>query len=48
MAEAGLQEVETYVFRRQNTVAPFIMTRPIMDLCLEAKRIPGTLVSRQH
>ena len=34
MVEAGLQEVETYVSRRQNTVAQFIVTRPIMDLYL--------------
>ena len=36
MLEAGLQEVETYVSRRQNTVAQFIVTRLIMDLCLAA------------
>ena len=34
MAEAGLQKVETYVSRRQNTVEQYILTRPIMDLCL--------------
>ena len=34
MAEAGFQEVETYVSCHQNTVAHFIATRPIMDLCL--------------
>ena len=34
MAEAGLQEVETYVYLRQNTVAQYIVTRPIMELCL--------------
>ena len=36
MVEAGLQEVDTYVSRRQNTVSQFIATRPIMDLSLEA------------
>ena len=41
MAEVGLQEVETYVSRRQNTVAKYIATRPIIDLCLMAKRRPG-------
>ena len=30
MAEAGLQEAETYVSRHQNTVAKYIVTRPIM------------------
>ena len=45
MAGAGLQEVETYVSRRQNTEAQYIVTRPIMDLCLEAKRRPGLRVT---
>ena len=44
MAEVGLQEVETYVSRHQNTVAQYIVTRPIMDLCLAAKRSPGPRV----
>ena len=35
MDEVGLQEVETYVSCRQNTVSQFIDTSPIMDLCLE-------------
>ena len=44
MGEAGLQEVDTYVYRRQNTVAQFIVTRPIMDLCLAAERRMGSRV----
>ena len=44
MAEAGLQELETYVSRHQNTVAQYIATRPIMILCLTAKRRPGERV----
>ena len=36
MIEAGLQEVETYLSRRHTTVAQFIETRPIVDLCLAA------------
>ena len=36
MAEAGLQVVETYSARHQNTVTQYIATRPIMDLCLAA------------
>ena len=44
MAEAGLQEVETYVSCHQNTVAQYIATKPIMDLCLAAKRSPGPRV----
>ena len=45
MAEAGLQEVETYFSRRQNTAAQFIETRPIMDLCLAKEWIPVPQVS---
>ena len=41
MAEACLQEVETYVSCGQNTVVQFIATRTIMDLCMAAERIPG-------
>ena len=31
--EAGLEPMETYIWRRQNTDAQYIVTRPIMDLC---------------
>ena len=41
MAEAGLQEVATYVSRFQNTLAQFIATRTIMELCLAADKRPG-------
>ena len=41
MAKAGFQEVENYVSRRQNTMAKYIATRPIVELCLTAKRRPG-------
>ena len=40
MAEAGMKEVETYVSCRQNTMAQYIATRPIMDLCMVEKRWP--------
>ena len=43
MAEAVLQEVETYASCRQNIVGFFIVTRPIMEMCLEAAQ---RLVSR--
>ena len=45
MAEAGLNEVETYISRRQNTVAQYIATRPIMDLRLAVKCRPGPRVA---
>ena len=47
MAGAGLHEVETYVYRRQNTVAQYIATRPIMDLCLAEKQRLGPRVKMQ-
>ena len=47
MAEAVLQEVETYISRLQNTVAQFIKIRPIMDLCLLAERRMGSRVPKR-
>ena len=46
MAEVGLQDVETYVYHRHNTVAKFIATRPIMELCLVEERRPGPRISK--
>ena len=45
MTETGLQEVETYVSCRQNTVAQYIVTRPIIYLCLAAKHKLGPRVA---
>ena len=45
MAEAGLQEVETYVSHRQNTMEKYVATRHIMYLCLMVKRRPGPRVA---
>ena len=47
MSESGVQEVETYVTFRQNTVAKFIATRPMMDLCLVAARHPRARVLKR-
>ena len=33
MKEAGIVRIRTSILRRQNTVAQFIATRPILDLC---------------
>ena len=49
--EAGLQEMETYVSGRQNKVAQYIATIPIVGLCLAAKQKPGPRVEmrwREH
>ena len=45
MALAGLQKVDNYVSRLQNTVVQYIAIMPIMDLCLAAKRCPGPRVA---
>ena len=37
--------IRTSILRRQNTVAQFIATRPILDLCKQATRRPGARVS---
>ena len=34
MQKSGLEDMETYISRRKSTVAQFIMTRPILDICL--------------
>ena len=44
MEEAGLQEADTYVSRRQNTFAQYIATRPIMNIFMAEKRNPGPRV----
>ena len=47
MVEAGLEEVETYVARRQNTATQYIATRLIMDMYLEAERCPEARVPKR-
>ena len=47
MAEAGLQEVETSIAFHHNIVTQYIAIIPIMYLCLEVDRLPGTRVSKQ-
>ena len=44
MKEAGVVRIRTSILRRQNTVAQFIATRPILGLCEVAERRPGTRV----
>ena len=47
MKETGMVEIRISILWRQNTVAQFIATRPIMDLCKQATRQPGARVSRR-
>ena len=45
MLDAVLEEVDTYVTCHQNKGVQFIVTRPIMDLCLMVDWRPGVWVS---
>ena len=47
MKEAGIVWIRTSILRRQNTVAQFIATRPILDLCEKSKRWSGARLSRR-
>ena len=47
MAEAGLQEVETYAYFLHYTFVQFIDTRTIMDLYLAADWRPGPRISNR-
>ena len=47
MAEAVMQEADTYVSLRHNKFEQVIATRPIMDLCLAVKRRPGSRVTKR-
>ena len=43
----GLEEVDTYVLHLYNTIAQYIATRPILEICLAAERQPGVQVTRK-
>ena len=43
----GLEEVEMYVLCRNNTIAHYIVTCPIMELCLVAEQRPGSWLTQQ-
>ena len=45
--ETGMVGTRTSILRRQNTVAQFIATRLILDLCEQATRRPGAWVSKR-
>ena len=47
MGEAGFEGIRKSVTRRQNTVAQYIETRPIMDICERDTQRPGERVSRR-
>ena len=45
MKEAGLTDVRTSINRRQNTIAQFIATLPLLDLCKGVKQREGAQVT---
>ena len=47
MVESVFQEVDTYVYRHQNTVAQFIRTRLIIGLFLAAERSLALRVAKR-
>ena len=47
MGEASFEGIRKTVTRRQNTVAQYIATRSIMDLCEKSNWKPGERVSRK-
>ena len=47
LKEAGVVRARTSFIRRQNTVAQFIATRPILGLCEVAERRRGTRVPQK-
>ena len=44
MKEAGFTDVRTSIKRRHNTVAQYIATRPLLDLCKGMTQIGGARV----
>ena len=42
-----LEEIGVYIACCQNTIAQYIATRPIVDLCLTARWKPGMRLSRR-
>ena len=43
--EAGFEDVEAYVLRRQNMFTQYIVMRTIVDLCEETLQMPVTWVA---
>ena len=46
MTEAGFKDIRTSINNRQNTVAKYIATRPLLDLYDGTNQIGGARVSR--
>ena len=46
MKEAGFKDIRTLINNRQNTVAQYIATRTLLELCKGINQIGGARVSR--
>ena len=44
MKEAGLTDIRTSIQRRKNTVAQYISTQPLLDLCKVSRQREGARV----
>ena len=44
MKEAGLEEINKYIYRSNNTVSHYISMCPILDLCLDTEGRSGSRV----
>ena len=44
MHAVGLEEMENYIYRHHNTAVQYIVTLPIINLCLEVERRTGSQV----
>ena len=47
MGEAGFKGIRNSVTRSQNTIAQYIATQPVLDLCERYTRRPGARVSQR-
>ena len=47
LVESGFEGIRKYITRRQNTVAQYIATRLILDLCERSVMSPGARVYRR-
>ena len=47
LTTVGLNDIKVYIACRQNTVAQYIATRPIMEFCLETDWSPGMRLSQR-
>ena len=47
LEEVGMYSIDHYVKKRQNTVADYVATRPIFDLCQESEWSTGSHSSRR-